>query len=235
MVTSNFMLTHYPEVNVPKIVMYGGWKAQVANLSETSKRNLRLEYGLLNKHIILYEGKMFCRNYDIDLSLQGLEYIIKQHPDSILVFVGDGEDKPHLERLARTMELEANVRFIGAVPRSELFEWINTSDIDILTLEESSFQAKQGNINLKLLEYMAFGKPIVAAKVNGISEVIESGENGLLYIPGSSEDFARCVLSLIDDSALRSKFQHNAKQDFISKYSYEKNMPKLISLYDEIS
>jgi teichuronic acid biosynthesis glycosyltransferase TuaC len=234
-VTSNFMLTHYPEVNVPKIVIYSGWKAQADNLSETSKHNLRSEYGLVDKHIILYEGKMFCRIYDLDLSLRGLAYVIKQHPDSILVFVGDGEDKPHLEHLAREMELEANVRFIGVVPRSKLFEWINTSDIAILTLGDSSLQAKQGNVPNKLLEYMAFGKPIVAPRLNGISEVIENGENGLLYIPGSSEDFARCVLSLIDDSELRSKFQHNAKQDFVSKYSYEKNMPKLISLYDVIN
>jgi glycosyltransferase involved in cell wall biosynthesis len=230
---SKSMSAHYEDFAGPKIVIYGGWKAQAENLSVPAERNLRSEYGLIDKQIILYEGKIFSGLYDVDLPLKALSTIFKTHSDATIVYVGDGADKSRLQRLAKGSGLEASVRFTGFVPRSEVFDWIKTSDVAILTFVSSP--ATKDAVPNKLLEYMAFGKPIVAPKLPGVSEVIKNTENGLLYVPRSAEDLTRCLLSIIEDSALKARIGDHAKQDFVSKYCYEENMPKLISLYDFLS
>jgi len=222
----------YDDVNVPKIVIYSGWSTQMAKLSAAHGSNLRSKYGLENKNILLYVGKLFSQIYDLQLSLQALACIVRKHTDTIMVYVGEGEDRTLLENLAREMHLEANVLFVGQIPRNEAYEWIRASDVTFLTLG-NSLQTKVAVPN-KLLEYMAFGKPIVAPNLPGVSEVIKNEENGLLYLPGSAEDFAKCVLSLIEDSVLKNALGNAAKRDFESSYCSEKNMPKLISLYDSI-
>jgi glycosyltransferase involved in cell wall biosynthesis len=228
---SNSMFTHFNDSPVPKIVIYSGWKAMVENYSEFSEHDLRSKYSLENKHIILYQGKI-GRAYDVDLSLRAMTYVLRKHSDTVLVYVGEGEDKHRLELLAKEMGLETNVLFIGFVPRSEVFEWIKTSDVTVLTLRNSL--AAQHAVPNKLLEYMALGKPIVAARLPGVSEVMKNGYNGLLYTPGSAEDLAECLITFIEDPTSMKNSGSNSQQDFCSKYCYEKNMPKLISLYDSL-
>jgi glycosyltransferase involved in cell wall biosynthesis len=231
-VSNSMLSSFYDDVDVPKIVIYSGWSSQMTKLSAARESNLRSKYGLENKSILLYVGKLFSQIYDLQLSLQALFCIVRKHTDTIMVYVGEGEDRTILESLAREMHLEANVLFVGQIPRSEAYDWIRASDVTFLTLR-ASLQTKVAVPN-KLLEYMAFGKPIVTANLPGVSEVIRNGENGLLYLPGSVEDFAKCVISLIEDSVLKNTLGNNAKRDFESSYCSEKNMPKLISLYDSI-
>lgn len=230
---SNSMSNHYTDINVPKVVIYSGWKAQVWNPAMSSTDDLRSKYKLKDKIIILYSGKLYSGIYDVNLPIHALTYILSKHSDSILVYVGDGSDKSKLQNLAKELNVEANVLFTGFVPRSEAFEWIKTSDITVLTFVDSL--STRDAVPNKLLEYMQFGKPIVAAKLPGVREVIINGKDGMLYKPGSTEDFANCVIALIQDPKLKSNIGNNAKKSFESNYSSEKNMPKLLSLYDSVT
>lgn len=231
---SDSMSTHYEDFSGPKIVIYSGWKAQAENLPMSPHCNLRSENELEGKHIILFVGKLLSSVYDLDLILHALSRIISRDSDSIFVCVGDGADRQRLQRLAEDIGVEANVLFTGFLPRSEVFEWIKACDVALLTLVDS-FSNNRHAVPNKLLEYMTFGRPIVAARLPGVSEVIADRENGLLYKPGSAEDLAKCIMSAIEDSRLRASIGKNAKQDFESYYCSEKNMPKLISLYDFLS
>jgi len=231
---SKSMSTHYEDFIGPNIIIYSGWKAQVENLPKLNQCNLRSTNGLEDKHIILFVGKILSSVYDLDLSLQALSQIICRHSDSVFVYVGDGADRQRLQLLAKEMGVEENVLFTGFLPRNEVFEWIKVSDVAVLTLV-GSFSNNRHTVPNKLLEYMAFGKPIVAVNLPGVREVITNRENGLLYKPGSAEDLTKCIITVIENPELMTSLGYNAKQAFESNYSSEKNMPKLISLYDSLT
>lgn len=96
------------------------------------------------------------------------------------LIVGDGPEKSHLEAYVKENGLETIITFYGNVPRTELFEFYNASDVFI-----TPSVSGEGNIEgtpMAILEAMACGLPIVASAVGGIPQVVRNHENGLLHI-----------------------------------------------------
>jgi glycosyltransferase involved in cell wall biosynthesis len=90
-----------------------------------------------------------------------------------LVIVGDGEERPMLEQLARSLGL-GNVRMVGALAGDELVRWYRWADALVLTSRKES-------TGLVILEAMAAGVPVVAAEADGVVDTV--GDDGLLAAP----------------------------------------------------
>ena len=65
---------------------------------------------------------------------------------------------------------------------------------------------------MKLLEYMAMAKPVVAPRLDNIRDVIDDGRNGLLFTPGDAADLARVLSALQQDPALGSRLGRAARE-----------------------
>ena len=116
-----------------------------------------------------------------------------------LLIIGDGPARPSLEQRARQHGVSKRVHFTGTMPRESLPEL--TSCIDI---------ALQPNVTpyaspLKLFEYMAAARAIVAPASPNIREILEDGVDGLLFAPGSAEAIAGAIERLAGDAALRER------------------------------
>jgi glycosyltransferase involved in cell wall biosynthesis len=117
-----------------------------------------------------------------------------------LLIVGDGPARPALEKRARRLGMPERVHFTGTMPRESLPEL--TSCIDI---------ALQPNVTpyaspLKLFEYMAAARAIVAPASPNIREILEDDVDGVLFAPGSAEAMAGAIERLVGDAALRERF-----------------------------
>jgi glycosyltransferase involved in cell wall biosynthesis len=84
---------------------------------------------------------------------------------------------------------------------------------------------------LKLFEYMAAGKAIVATALNQAAEVIQNGYNGLLVEAGDVNGFAQAMLALLDDSVMRSRLGQNARQCALEQYSWDQYTRRLEEIY----
>ena len=116
-----------------------------------------------------------------------------------LLIVGDGPVRPSLEKRARQLGVTKRVHFTGTVPRESLPEL--TSCIDI---------ALQPNVTpyaspLKLFEYMAAARAIVAPATSNVREILDDGVDGVLFAPGSAEAMAAAIERLAGDAALRER------------------------------
>jgi glycosyltransferase involved in cell wall biosynthesis len=118
--------------------------------------------------------------------------IADARPQFRLALVGDGPERPALERLRHELALEENVCLHGH--RDDVQASLRESDIFMLS------SASEG-LSLTLLEAMAAGLPVIATDVGGNREVVTHGETGLLVAPGSPEALAAATLSLLDDPA----------------------------------
>jgi glycosyltransferase involved in cell wall biosynthesis len=120
--------------------------------------------------------------------------IIEQH-DAQLVIAGDGPERPHLERLVEQRGLQDVVSFLGAVPHTELPQYISASDIVVIpSLMEAS--------SLFLIESMACKRPVVATNVGGIPEILND-RCGVLVRPRDVFALSQGVNRLLADQNLR--------------------------------
>jgi glycosyltransferase involved in cell wall biosynthesis len=142
---------------------------------------------------------------------QGLEYLIKAAPSILshlpecrFLIVGDGVMKNELRRLSRELGVEDRFIFTGVVAYDRVPVYINASDVCVAPFILAR-NAKIGLSPLKLYEYMACGKPVVASDISGVSDLLEASNGGLPVIPESPEALSDAVLKLLKDQDLRSK------------------------------
>jgi len=165
---------------------------------------------------------------------KGLEYLVeaighlkKTFPHIFLVIVGTGDDE--YERQLRTqaahLDLTDHVLFAGFQDQPEFF--IATFDVFVLP------SVLEG-LGIVLLEAMALGKPIVASKVGGIPEVVQSGKTGLLVKPADVEELCYGLLTLCQDPDRCRQMGEEGKSRVAQKFSVERMMEQLYGLYDGV-
>ena len=121
---------------------------------------------------------------------------IARVPAVELLVLGDGPERPALEREAETLGVSDRVRLLGAGTRDEVLRLFRAADAVLVT---SAWE----NLPHTVLEALAVGTPVIATAVGGIPEVVVDGENGLLVPPHDVDSIARAVQRLIRDDELR--------------------------------
>ncbi|MBM3679015.1 MAG: glycosyltransferase, partial [Actinobacteria bacterium] len=117
-----------------------------------------------------------------------------------LLIAGDGPDRARVEREAVDLGVGDRVRFLGSLERVGVLELFRAADVSILS---SSWE----NFPHTVVESLAVGRPVVATRAGGVTEVVRDGENGLLVEPGDVEGFARALERYLADAALRARLE----------------------------
>jgi glycosyltransferase involved in cell wall biosynthesis len=97
------------------------------------------------------------------------------------------------------------------------------------------FPSLKEGLGLSLLEAMASGRPCVASRVGGISDVIRDGETGLLFSVGDSKGLAACILRLLDDRALMGRLGQSAGTFARERFSSAVMAEKVLEVYNEVA
>ena len=181
-----------------------------------SKEECRVKLELpLDKSIVLFVGNLIPYKGP-DVLVKAMPRIIKEVPDTELVFVGSGRMRTELEKLSKKLTVEKYVKFAGFVEEGLKPLYYKAADVFCLpsTMSTESF----GIVNL---EAMACGIPIVASKIGGIPDVVKDGENGLLVPPKDSEALADAIIYLLEKEDAREKMGKNAREK-VEDYSWER-------------
>jgi N-acetyl-alpha-D-glucosaminyl L-malate synthase BshA len=149
---------------------------------------------------------------------------IKRAMPATLLMIGDGPERGEAEREAETLEVSANVRFLGRLDR--VVELMQATDLVLLPSQSESF-------GLAALEAMSCGAPVVASRAGGLPEVIEDGVNGILEPVGSVEAMGRRAVELLRDPA-RHRAMSEAAVRKAADFSADRVVPMYESLYREV-
>ncbi len=121
--------------------------------------------------------------------------------DFYCILIGKGSSLEYLKQLTRELHLEEHILFTGFVSHSDLLKYLSTTDICIAPDPYNPFNDRSTMI--KVMEYMTLSKPIVAYR---LVEHQVTAQDAALYADVSDElDFARNIVELMDDPALREK------------------------------
>ena len=175
---------------------------------DISGAEVRRELGLGDHVVLGFTG--FVRPW------HGLDRVIELLADHssaqefALLIVGEGPARADLERLASRLGVADRVRFVGPIDHSEIPRYVAAFDI---ALQPSAVAYASP---LKLMEYMAMGKAIIAPNQPNIRELIKDVKTGLLVKNGDSEGLAQAITLLVKNEGLRLSLGRNAAQE-ISK------------------
>jgi glycosyltransferase involved in cell wall biosynthesis len=150
--------------------------------------------------------------------------ILDESPDAWLAIVGEGTEADALRAQAASLGIAGRVVFTG---RRDDVTAI-TADLTIALLP--SLREAQG---ISILEAMALRRPVVAAAVGGIPEVITDGLDGLLVPPADPAALAAAVVRLIRDPGLRERIGEAGYRTVADRFSIDAQVRRVEEVYDE--
>jgi 1,2-diacylglycerol 3-alpha-glucosyltransferase len=187
----------------------------------------RLKYGIpLDRPMLLYVGRVaFEKN--IDFLLEMTKLLAEKRPDVLLVVTGEGPAEASLHKLAKTLEIEKNVQFIGYLDRNkELNACYESADIFV-------FASKSETQGLVLLEAMAQATPVVAIAELGTASILVEGK-GALIAPDDTTQFAERVHQLLLNPEHRFELGNRAKNYALDRWTATLQAQRMIKFYEEI-
>jgi glycosyltransferase involved in cell wall biosynthesis len=151
--------------------------------------------GLDGKFVALFAG-MLGFAQDVDTIVEAGAYL-KDHPEIVLLIVGEGVEKQRLQEKAKALGLD-NVRFMPFVNSQQYPEVVASADLCLATLQKTLLCPV---VPSKLLGYMAAGRPIVASfPENGDApRVVREAGAGICVPPGEPKELARAILEAYRD------------------------------------
>lgn len=164
----------------------------------------------------------------LDLLLGSVRHIVLDRGRDVqFVLVGGGPSLGGLKAMARDLGVADHVTFTGRAPDTDLFEVLSTADVCVNPDRVNPMNDKS-TMN-KILEYMAFAKPIVQFEV---TEGRRSAAGASLYArPNDTADMAEKILSLLDNPALGAEMGRIGRARVETELGWRFQIPALIAAY----
>jgi len=194
------------------------------HISQEAIEAIRKRYGL-NGPVVIYLGQLHSAQY-ARIFLEAADTISKQDGKVSFMIIGDGSLLLDLERFSKNLRLK-NIIFTGYVPHQEIPPYIATADICVASFEDNVVTRCKSP--LKIAEYLAAGKPIVASNVGEVKYML--GDAGILVEPGQPQPLARQITHLLSDKALRDELGTKARQRAKDIYNWEASSETLLKAY----
>lgn len=142
-----------------------------------------------------------------------------------LLIVGDGPVRSALEQLARELGIASRVTFTGVVHRDQVPDWVASFDI---ALQPAVVPYASP---LKLMEYLALGKAVVAPCTPNLCEVLSDGDNALLFDEKDSDGLEHALARLCADEPLRMRLAIGARDSIARQdLTWDGNARRVIAL-----
>ncbi len=158
-----------------------------------------------SEKVLLFVGRIEKQKNLIGL-LSIMPDIFKLNPKVLLLIIGDGREKPKLERLAKKLEIERNILFLGNVPFNKLPDYYHASDIFLLPSHYEGFA------RVLMLAGIS-GKAVVSTNVSGASDLIKDGISGFIVDIGDMRSFRDRVLELLSNNERLEEFGKNIQKN----------------------
>lgn len=160
-----------------------------------------------------------------DTLLNGLSYILQTFNDVYLIIIGDGPERARLESLARELDVQERVRFMGAhthveqiMPAFDLF--VSSSLVE--------------GLPTVILESIAAGIPVIATDIPGNKEVIEDGVTGRLVPPEDPQALTAAIVDALRSPDLTQVMARNARQIADSRFAIRTIAAQYVTLFQRL-
>jgi glycosyltransferase involved in cell wall biosynthesis len=229
-------------------------------VSETLKELLVRESGILPEKVVVipngvdtdvfdpkqYEPKRLFPGFTVgfvgglymwqavDVLLECVHALRAEGMDLSVVVVGDGIMYETWRTQADSLGIASNVAFVGRVPWAEVPEYIAGFDVCYTGQIEIQQVGRMYHSPLKLYEYMAMAKPIVASAFEDAQRMLQDGETGFLFEPGNKEDLKRALTRAYHSKEQLSLMGQQAREVVLTQHSWVARVKTMIEGIEQI-
>ena len=192
-------------------------------VSDAQLRALREKYSLGSSRVLLDISRLSKEKSIIDL-IKSFPFILRKHPDTKLLIVGDGPDRKALESFTRRKGLSDKVIFTGFIPHDMLYQYYALGDVFI---SASTFE----NMSMTYIEAMACGLPLLCKDDPCLKGVLTHGFNGLAF--KNEREFVNGAVRLLTNDSLRETMGSNSLE-VVSKFGIAAHTDRTLELYENL-
>lgn len=189
-----------------------------------SGEGIREKYNLKGRTVVGFVGSI-GHWHKVDLLLSVAKKVIQEEPDVHFLIVGGAASLASLKRYVRENDLNGIVTFTGNVPYEEVPYYISAMDVTVLPGTDIYSSP------IKIFEYMAMEKPVIAPCIGQLKEIISDGEEGFLIEEGNKNQLQECIIKLVRDKILRGKMGQRGRKKVEKSYTWRKNGERICNIY----
>ena len=167
-----------------------------------------------------------------DTVIQALSACRDFSPRLVYVVVGDGEERPHLQRLAGRLGVGERVRFEGEVPAATLPAYYAACDVFVMPNRVDGVDIE--GFGIVFLEAAAVGRPTIGGRSGGVPEAIEEGRTGLLVSGTDVEELAAAIRRLASSKELRQRMGEAGRARVVGQFNWERAANDVMRLHQAL-
>ncbi|MDD5730485.1 MAG: glycosyltransferase [Candidatus Omnitrophica bacterium] len=179
--------------------------------------------------LVLYIGQLNGAQY-IEMLIKAAEVILRKYPHTRFMVVGGGFRQEYLEGLVKELNMKDSVIFTGSVSFDKVPEYIAAADICVACFQDTLVTRCKSP--LKVAEYLASGKPIVASDVGEVRNMVESA--GILTLPGDVDSLVKGITMLLEDEKLRLEMGRLSRKRAEDCYNWSRTTDNILEAYGRI-
>lgn len=186
-------------------------------------REIVHKYHLVKGKTLLYLGS-FTEWHSCTTTIKAVSSVVKRDKNVHLLMVGDGQQRQACMNLVRELGLERNIHFIGALPFTQVPSYINTADICLALFDRNYPPFKKLDYyysTIKIHEYKACQKPIIASNIGLLKELVVHHKHGLLVNEQNISSVSQAISTLIAKRQLRLAMGKRARKDVMTAYTWD--------------
>ena len=192
-------------------------------IDPTAGSSLRAKLGIDNKIVLGYVGA-FVHWHGIDWFVDLICDRLKETPELVLLLVGDGVAFEGIKNRVIEAGVEAQVILPGKVPHHQVSTFLSAMDLGILP------DSNDYGSPMKLFEFMAMGKGMIAPDFSPIAEVVRDNETSWLFPAGNRQACVNKVFDIVKDRAAHIQVGNNARAYIENERQWKHNAEQLLSL-----
>lgn len=189
-----------------------------------SRKKIRTSLGIQTHEIVLgFVGRLH-KMKGVDLLIKAMPMLLQKDRSYCLLVAGDGPELPRLEALVGRLRIADRVRFFRR--RDDIPEIMSTFDIGVIPSRHEPF----GRVAVELMRTKV---PIVTSGVDGLGELVNSEQTGLVTAKNTAEEICRAVERLVADQPLRERIAE-AAYAFSEQFGTKAYLEKIQKVYNEL-
>jgi len=178
---------------------------------------------------IIYTGKLEAEFRGIEIILEAAAKLAEAPVEFIIA--GYGDSQKMLEQKAKDLNLN-NVRFLGLIEHSSLYDLLRQADIGIVPHLKSDLT--DYTLPNKLFDYMACALHVISSNIEPVKRIIEEENCGRVYDSGNAESLKNLVLDVIKDKNCLEQKGNNGLNAVKSKYSWANESKVIIDVLERV-
>jgi glycosyltransferase involved in cell wall biosynthesis len=195
--------------------------------------DLKKELGLENSFLCGFAGT-FGHWHGVDTIAECIKYVKDKIPNVKFLLVGDGLFRAKVEEILKRDQTQEYCFITGMVPLSKVPNYLSICDILLTPCKSNDDNSAFFNSPIKLYEYMAMGKPIVATEIGQQAIVLKHNITALLHKENDSVSHANAIIELFNNSKLAFELGLNARKEVEKYHNWQNNANRIFTNYQEV-